>query len=206
MLLKLPAPIFPAPEPLKSMVDPVAANVPLLVQLPPTVWVNDPAVKLLVMLTFPATASAPAAVFTPAPLNVTLLKLPAPMLPVPEPLKSMVEPAAVNVPLFVQFPPTVWVKEPGVKLLEMLTLPAIVKIPVAVLVPEPLNVTLLKLQAPILAVPDPVKSTVELFAVKVPLFVQLPETVSVFDPVMVSEAPDSIVILLHTAPVVPMEG
>ena len=94
------------------------------------------------MLTLPAIAKAPVAVFAPEPLKLILLKLPVPILAAPDPLRSMVELVAVNVPLFVQLPPTVWVKEPAVKLLVMLTFPAIISAPVAVLVPAPLKVIL----------------------------------------------------------------
>ena len=58
------------------------------------------------MLTFPAIVSTPVAVFVPAPLNVMLLKVLAPIFAAPEPLKLIVEPVAVNVPVFVQLPPT----------------------------------------------------------------------------------------------------
>ncbi len=78
-------------------------KIPLLDQLPPIVWVNAPAVKLLVIPTFPAMLNAPVAVLVPAPLKVMLLKVLVPILPAPLPLKSIVLPVAVNVPLFVQF-------------------------------------------------------------------------------------------------------
>ena len=194
-----------ADEPLKLILLVPASKVPLLVQLPPIVCVYEPASKLLVRLTFPAMINAPVAVFTPAPLKMMLLKLLAPMLPAPGPLKSMVDPVAVNVPLLVQLPPTVCVKEPAVKLPVMLTFPAMDKAPVAVFTPDPLMVRLLKLQELIFAVPVPVKLTVELFGVKVPFFVQLPLTLKVFVPLMVRDAPGSMVRLRQTADA-PMTG
>ena len=45
----------------------------------------------------------------------------------------------------------------------------------------------------------PLKFTVLVFLLKVPLLVQLPLTVNVFEPVIVNEAPVRIVILLQTA-------
>ncbi len=76
-----------------------------------------------------------------------------------------------------------------------------------VLVPLPARVRILKL---VEAVPPmlcvvPLKVTVLLLRVKVPPLVQLPLTVSVFEPVIVKVAPELMVILLHTA-AAPMLG
>lgn len=78
-------------------------------KLPATVCVKDPAVKLFARLMLPAMVNAPVAVFIPAPLKVTFWKLPAPILAATAPLKSIVEPVAVKVPVFVQSPLTVCV-------------------------------------------------------------------------------------------------
>ena len=90
--------------------------------------------------------------------------------------------------------PEVWVK-----------FPETVIDPVAILVPVPLMVILLKLLALILLVPEPLKITLLELGVKVPLFVQFPLTVKVFEPVIVSDAPEFIVMLLQTA-VAPITG
>lgn len=50
-----------------------------------------------------------------------------------------------------------------------------------------------------LAEPAPLKSTVELFAVNVPLLVQFPLTDRVFEPAIVSEAPELRIMLWQTA-------
>ena len=171
--------MFPAPEPSKSIVEPVAVKLPHFVQFPPTVCVYAPAVKFPVMFTFPAMLKIPVAVLVPAPLKVILLKLLAPILPTPEPLKSIVEPVEVKAPpLFVQLPPTVWVKEPATKVpVVILTFPVIESTPVAVWVLVGLKVILLKFDAPMF--PLPLKAIVEAPWVNVPLLVQLPETVNV---------------------------
>ena len=129
------------------------------------------------MVIFPTIDNIPVADLLPLPLKIILLKLLALIFPAPLPLKSIVEEVWVNVPLLLQFPPTVCVKAPAVKLFVMFTLPVIANIPVAVLAPAPLKLILLKLLAPILAEAEPLKSIVELPAVNVPDFVQFPPTV-----------------------------
>ena len=103
--------------------------------------------------------------------------------------------------------------EPYVGVAETVAVPVIVSIPltvgivVNVLTPEVERVRLLKVVTPPLKVGDvPLKVTVLVFAVNVPLFVQLPLMARAFDPVIVSDAPEEMEILLHTAPVVPIEG
>ena len=66
---------------------------------------------------------------------------------------------------------------PAVKLFEIATFPATDNVPVAVFVPAPLKVILLKLLEPIVPLSAPLNSIVEPVAVKVPEFVQLPATV-----------------------------
>ena len=80
-----------------------------------------------------------------------------------------------------------------------LKFPEAVIVPVAFLVPVPLMVILLKLLALILLDPELLKFTVLEFDVKVPLFVQFPLTVKVFEPAIASVAPELIVRLLQTA-------
>ena len=77
--------------------------------------------------------------------------------------------------------------------------PLIAIFPVSVLVPAPLIVRLLKVLELILLAPELLKVTVLEFGVKVPLFVQLPLTDKVFDPAIVSEAAELIVMFLQTA-------
>ena len=67
-----------------------------------------------VRLKSPSASIVPVAVFVPVPLIVILLKLLAPIALAEAPLKLIVEPVAVKVPLLVQFPLTVWVKAPPV--------------------------------------------------------------------------------------------
>ena len=60
-----------------------------------------------VRLKFPEAVMFPVAFLVPAPLMMIWLKLLAPIVLAEAPLKSIVEPVAVKVPLLVQFPPTV---------------------------------------------------------------------------------------------------
>ena len=103
--------------------------------------------------------------------------------------------------------------EPYVGAAETVAVPVMESIPltagtvVRVLTPDVERVRLLKVVAlPLNVDVVPLKVTVLVLAVNVPLFVQLPLTARVFDPVIVSDAPEAMEILLHTAPVVPMEG
>ena len=95
-----------------------------------------------VKLKFPATLIAPVAVFVPLPLIVRLLKLLAPTVLATSPFKLIVDPVALKVPSFVQFPFTMWVNAPAVNVVPvpMVTLPFIVKPATAVVVAVPLNV------------------------------------------------------------------
>ena len=89
----------------------------------------------------------------------------------------------------------------------MESIPLTTGMAVKVLTPAVERVRLLKVVTPPLKVGDvPLKVTVLVFAVNVPLFVQLPLMARAFDPVIVSDAPEEMEILLHTAPEVPMEG
>jgi len=103
--------------------------------------------------------------------------------------------------------------EPNVGAAETVAVPVMERVPftvgavVKVLTPEVERVRLLKVVAfPLKVGVVPLKVTVLVFAVNVPLFVQLPLTARPFDPVIVSDAPEEMEILLHTAPVVPIEG
>jgi len=89
----------------------------------------------------------------------------------------------------------------------MESIPLTVGVAVKVFTPEVERVRLLKVVAfPVKVGVAPLKVTVLVLAVKVPLLVQLPLTASALLPVMVRDAPEEMEILLHTAPVVPIEG
>ena len=75
-----PAPLTFAAVPLKITVPVFPLKVPLLIQLPDIVWVNDPPLKVVdaPILTVPPTLTAAAAVNeTDVPALIKLLKLPA---------------------------------------------------------------------------------------------------------------------------------
>jgi hypothetical protein len=79
-----------------------------------------------VRLKFPEAVIVPVAVLIPVPLMVRWLKLLAPIVLADPPLKLIVDPVEVNVPLFVQFPPTVCVNAPPLNVVPE----PIVKLPV----------------------------------------------------------------------------
>ena len=89
----------------------------------------------------------------------------------------------------------------------MESIPLIVGVAVKVFTPEVERVRLLKVVAfPVKVGVAPLKVTVLVLAVKVPLLVQFPLTANALLPVMDKDAPEAIEIVLHTAPEVPMEG
>ena len=67
------------------------------------------------ILKFPSTEIVPVAVLLPAPLILILLKLLALIVLAASPLKLIVDPVAINVPLFIQLPFIECVKAPAVK-------------------------------------------------------------------------------------------
>ena len=68
-----------------------------------------------------------------------------------------------------------------------------------VFVPDVASVRLLKIVVELIDCDVPLKITVLVLGVKVPLLVQVPLTVNVFIPDIVKLAPELIVMLLHTA-------
>ena len=164
---------------------------------PLAVITYPPSLKMLFAVTSPI-VSAPLTVWampgvTPLELlifmSLKVLEDEPRMLCADVPLKEIEPEFAVNVPLFVQLPWRECEKLPALKLVVIVTDPAIFNAPVAVFVPAPLKVTLLKLPAPMLwAALLLLKFTVEFPGVNVPLLVQLPETVSVFVPEIVRVA------------------
>src|SRR6188508_2581134 len=80
------------------------------------------------------------------------------------------------VPLIVMVPPEVWVNEPEPV---VAMFPVTVKLLFAIVTAAPVTVKLLKFcaPAPLIAAPDPLKVTVPVLPLKVPLLVQSPPTV-----------------------------
>ena len=106
---------------------------------------------------------------------------PPPVVWAPVPVKATVPLLCVKVPLLLQFPVIFIVAEVG-----PVSVPVMVML-LKVLAPEPLMVVV------------PSKITVPVFGVKVPLLTKLAETVNELEPLTVTVAPFSIVMLLQKA-------